>query len=61
MAVLTVANFCSLQEFTGLMKGQIATRNMADEIRDTFAVFGSKIITMNLLKLMVQVSQLFLF
>jgi hypothetical protein len=37
------------------MKGQIATRNMDDEIRDTFAVFGAERIDMNLLRLMAQV------
>jgi hypothetical protein len=60
-ALLTAANFCSLEEFTGLMKGQIATRNMEDEIRDTFAVFEADNIDIHLLKLMVQVSKLFFY
>jgi hypothetical protein len=42
------------------MKGQIATRNMEDEIRDTFAVFGTKSIDIQLLRLMAQVCNLFL-
>jgi hypothetical protein len=42
------------------MKGQIATRNMEDEIRDTFAVFGTKSIDIELLRLMAQVCNLIL-
>ena len=38
------------------MKGQIAARNMDEEIRDTFADFGSDIIDIDLLRLMVQVA-----
>ncbi len=52
---LTRTTSCSLAEFTGLMKGQIAARSMDDEIRDTFAVFGSDIIDVDLLRLMVKV------
>jgi hypothetical protein len=56
-AVPTVTAFvCSLEEFTGLMKGQIAARNMDDEIKDTFAVFGSETIDPDLLRLMVKVA-----
>ncbi len=47
---------CSLEEFTGLMKGQIAARNMDIEIMDTFAVFASKTINADRLRLMVQVA-----
>jgi hypothetical protein len=50
---------CSLEEFTGLMKGQIAARNIDEVIKETFAVFGEKSISMNLLQEMVQVNQTF--
>jgi hypothetical protein len=58
-ALSDLCQYHSLEEFTGLMKGQIAARNIEDEIRDTFAVFGAKSINIDLLRLMVQVCPLF--
>ncbi len=52
---IDVNNLCSLEEFTGLMKGQIAARNMDQVIENTFAVFGVDCIDINLLRKMVQV------
>jgi hypothetical protein len=46
----------SLEEFTSLMQGQLGSRDMEQEINDTFAVFRSEVIDSKLLKLMVQVS-----
>ena len=45
----------SFDEFTSLMQGQLDDRDMDEEIRDTFAVFGTERIDASLLRLMVQV------
>jgi hypothetical protein len=55
-----VTNSCSLEEFTGLMKGQIAAKNIDDEKRSTFAAFGKETINIDMLKHMVQVSNIIL-
>ena len=55
-----VINSCSLEEFTGLMKGQIAAKDIDDEKRSTFAVFGKENINIDMLKSMVQVSNIIL-
>jgi hypothetical protein len=55
-----VINACSLEEFTGLMKGQIAAKDIDDEKRSTFAVFGKENINIDMLKHMVQVSNIIL-
>ncbi len=57
--MISMTYLCSLEEFTGLMKGQIAARNIDEVIKETFAVFGEKSISMNLLQEMVQVNQTF--
>ncbi len=46
---------CSLQEFTSLMKGQLGSRDMDDEIKATFAVFQSDVVDIKLLQLMAKV------
>ncbi len=52
---VTYFALCSLEEFTGLMQGQLVGNNMEDDIYDTFSVFKSACINLQQLQLMSQV------